>query len=321
LEVTDYTSLAALIVDTSFKKGQVLFKEGTDTSAALYIVREGQVQLTSKTDTKYKNIVIKQGGLFGEEMLERDAKSGADPSSEPLFKATYTATVMEDCILGCLTLAECRMVLDTTRIGKSARSSRFPSINGDDIPMSSLTRHAILGAGTFGQVWLVSRRTSDGHRRAYALKIQSKYELVRNSQARGVVQEKNIMAQLHHPFIINLVTTYADKQRVYMLLELVQGGELYSLLHRSNSDSIPEVEAKFYAACIMEGLGYMHRRCILYRDLKPENVLIDNTGYPVIVDLGFGTLCCCASILFYSTPYRSRAYAYYVIFHSQVCQR
>jgi protein kinase X len=70
---------------------------------------------------------------------------------------------------------------------------------------------------------------SNGGRKAYALKIQSKYELVRNSQARWIVgTEKNIMAQLHHPFIINLVTTYADTQRVYMLLELVQGGELFS---------------------------------------------------------------------------------------------
>lgn len=266
-----------------------MFQEGTGTIATLYIVREGQIRLTSSAHTEYKDVIIKQGGLFGEEMLERDAQRGANPSAEPLYNAKYTATVIEDCVLGCLTLTECRTVMDTTSIGKSTRSARFQSIKNEDIPMSALTRHAILGAGTFGQVWLVSRVTSDGHRKAYALKIQSKYELVRNSQARGVVQEKNIMAQLRHPFIINLVTTYADKQRVYMLLELVQGGELFSLLHRSNSDCIPEVEAKFYASAILEGLGYMHRRSILYRDLKPENVLIDNTGYPVIVDLGFGT--------------------------------
>jgi protein kinase A len=103
------------------------------------------------------------------------------------------------------------------------------------------------------------------------------------------VQEKNIMAQLHHPFIIKLVTTSQDKQRVYMLLGIVQGGELFNLMHNNNKDGLSDLNAKFYAAGILEGLGYMHRRHILYRDLKPENVLIDESGYPVIVDLGFGT--------------------------------
>jgi hypothetical protein len=190
LEDTSYTSLAGLIVDTKFAKGQVLFQEGKGTNATLYIVREGQVKLTSTAHAQYKDMIIKQGGLFGEEMLERDAQKGVNPSSEPLVKAKYTATVTEDCILGCLTLAECRTILDTTTIGKSTRSTRFQSIVNDDIPMSALTRHAILGAGTFGQVWLVSRVTSNGGRKAYALKIQSKYELVRNSQARGVVQKR-----------------------------------------------------------------------------------------------------------------------------------
>lgn len=98
------------------------------------------------------------------------------------------------------------------------------------------------------------------------------------------------MQQLHHPFLINLVQTYQDKQYVYMLLGLVQGGELFSLLHQTSYDGISEKDAKFYAAGVIEGLSHMHRRHILYRDLKPENVLIDSEGYPVIVDFGFGKL-------------------------------
>ena len=115
-----------------------------------------------------------------------------------------------------------------------------------------------------------------------------KVKLIQNNQASGVVQEKDIMAQLKSPFIIRLVHTYQDSQRVYMLLGLVQGGELYSVLHKSTFDGVPEKSAKFYGAGILEGLSFMHRRRILYRDLKPENVLIDAQGYPVIVDLGFG---------------------------------
>jgi protein kinase A len=116
--------------------------------------------------------------------------------------------------------------------------------------------------------------------------VQSKYELVEAGQARAVVHEKNVLAHLYSPFIVNLVTTYKDQQFVYMLMELVQGGELYALMHTSRRDGMNEDKARFYMAGIGEGLSYMHRRGIVFRDLKPENVLIDATGYPKIVDFG-----------------------------------
>eukprot|EP00545_Synedropsis_sp_CCMP1620_P004630 CAMPEP_0119013792 /NCGR_PEP_ID=MMETSP1176-20130426/8976_1 /TAXON_ID=265551 /ORGANISM="Synedropsis recta cf, Strain CCMP1620" /LENGTH=829 /DNA_ID=CAMNT_0006966911 /DNA_START=183 /DNA_END=2672 /DNA_ORIENTATION=+ len=299
LDPSDLSSLAELILDFPLKKGHVLFTEGgDDTQSALYMVREGKIKLTCTQQaiyaTEYNDKVIAPGGFFGDDMLERDAKERSKTNSVVAMSTPlYTATVMEDCVVGILTLDECRTVFDTKTVGKAKKttsSSLNMSIKDADIDLPSLKRHAILGAGTFGQVWLVSRPTTNGEsgaRKPYALKIQSKYELVRHSQARGVVQEKNIMAQLQHPFIINLVTTYQDKQRVFMLLGIVQGGELFSLMHKASFDGIPETSAKFYAAGIFEGLGYMHRRHILYRDLKPENVLIDETGYPCIVDLGF----------------------------------
>jgi serine/threonine protein kinase len=177
-------------------------------------------------------------------------------------------------------------MFDTTMLGSGKRKVSL-SIIDTTIPLKSLKKHAILGAGTFGQVWLVSKDGADGIPRPYALKIQSKYELVESAQAKGVVTEKNIMQQLKSPFIINLVASYQDNQYVYMLLGLVQGGELFSLLHQPSYDGVSEADAKFYAAGILEGISYMHRRQILYRDLKPENILIDNEGYPVVVDLGF----------------------------------
>jgi len=72
-----------------------------------------------------------------------------------------------------------------------------------------------------------------------------------------------------------------------MLMQLVQGGELYSVIHTTRRDGLPEQQARFYAAGVADGLAYMHRRSYVYRDLKPENVLIGSDGYPVIVDFGF----------------------------------
>ena len=261
----------------------MLLEEGKPTTAALYLVRSGKVEVRSR-DGKSNNI-IDAGGYFGEDMLDIDV-GGLKKTNETSAKYTVQA-LGEEVIAGVLTIDEMRKIVDTTTLGKG-KQNLVSSLMESNIPLESLQKHAILGAGTFGQVWLVSHVGSDGHRRAYALKIQSKFELVENHQAKGVVQEKNLMQQLHHPFLINLVQTYSDRQYVYMLLGLVQGGELFSLLHQSTYDGISERDAKFYSAGILEGLSYMHRRHILYRDLKPENVLIDSEGYPVIVDLGFG---------------------------------
>ena len=100
-------------------------------------------------------------------------------------------------------------------------------------------------------------------------------------------RELDVMRKIDHPFIIKLVNTTQDEKSVFMLLNLVQGGELFNVMHNDDRDLLPENEVQFYAACILEGLAYMHRRRIIYRDLKPENVLIDDLGYTVIVDLGF----------------------------------
>lgn len=212
--------------------------------------------------------------------------SRGDDGDTRLF-AKYTMTCTMDTTLGELSLLEARHVVDTTRIGHD-KPRHFSTID-TSIKLESLKKHSILGAGTFGQVWLVSRVGPRGQRVAYALKIQSKLELIKCEQATGVVSEVKIMAQLNNQFIIRLAATFQDPARVYILLKLVQGGELFSVLHTNDSDGVTESAAKFYTAGILEGLTYMHRRNILYRDLKPENVLIDKDGYPVIVDLGFGT--------------------------------
>jgi len=289
LDENEVKALVDRIKDEQLVPGRVIFSSNTKTPATLYIVRKGSVVLTKDGDRNFPR-TIGPGGYFGEGMLMLDTKKRAD-TKDGLAVADYSATVGdEDCIVGKLLLTDCRKVFDTTQMGKAQTGRRRKgSIKDEDVDMKALKYHTILGAGTFGQVWLTSRASSSAasKRHPYALKIQSKYELVKHSQAKGVVQEKNIMAKLAHPFIINLVNTSQDKQRVYMLLDIVQGGELFSRMHSASSDGLPIEDTTFYAAAILEGLGHMHRRSILYRDLKPENVLIDSDGYPVIVDLGF----------------------------------
>jgi len=148
--------------------------------------------------------VIAGGGYFGEDQLLADVARGRNGPYDPTTtRIGYTVEAVEDSVCGILTLAVCRKCLDTTNFGKP-HASILDSLVTRQIPMAELKKHKILGAGTFGQVWLVSRKTSLGDRKAYALKVQSKYELVEAGQARAVVYEKNIMAQLHSPFIIQV---------------------------------------------------------------------------------------------------------------------
>ena len=96
------------------------------------------------------------------------------------------------------------------------------------------------------------------------------------------------MARMHHPFVMSIVNSQQDEACLYMMMELMQGGELGSIMSSKTRKYLTEDNARFYAAGVLEGLSYMHRRHYVYRDLKGENVLLDNDGYAVIVDLGFG---------------------------------
>jgi hypothetical protein len=258
--------------------------EGEETNANIYVVRSGEVALTSKSKNEEK--IIKAGGYFGENILEMDVGCLKET---PIYDTEYTMTTLDQpVVVGVLTIESCRNIFDTTTLGKQ-RFEYGETLGATPISLDDLEKHAIIGAGTFGQVWLVSHVGLDGDRRPYALKIQSKRELIKRHQAKGVVNEKRILEKLNHPFLSHLAATYQDKKFVYMLLDFVQGGELFSILHSNTRDGIDETNVNFYASGILEGLSHMHRRHIVYRDLKPENVMIDKDGYPVIIDFGFGT--------------------------------
>ena len=150
--------------------------------------------------------------------------------------------------------------------------------------LDDLEFHRLFGAGTFGRVWIVS---PFGRPVPYALKIQCKRELLDQRQAGGAQRERAVMVKLDHPFVCKLINTFQDEACIYMLLQFVQGGELLNLIQGGDVyGGLPESAAKFFAAGILEGLTHMHQRQIVYRDLKPENVLLDRDGYAVIVDFG-----------------------------------
>ncbi|KAJ3300942.1 hypothetical protein HDV03_001579 [Kappamyces sp. JEL0829] len=142
-----------------------------------------------------------------------------------------------------------------------------------------------LGTGTFGRVYLARFKETD---RFYALKMLSKLEVVRLRQVQHIISEKNILARINFPFIVNLLCTFQDVRNVYLLEEYVMGGEMFSHLRRAGRFS--NEMTKFYAAEITLALTYLHELEIIYRDLKPENLLLDHEGHIKIADFGFAKI-------------------------------
>jgi len=148
--------------------------------------------------------------------------------------------------------------------------------------LDQLEKHVIVGTGTFGKVYLVKHKVTGKY---YAMKTLKKTEVVRLKQVEHINSEKSILTAIKHPFIVNLYRSFQDEKYLYMVMEYVIGGELFSHLRRAgrfNNDV-----TRFFAAEIVLALEYMHSLNIIYRDLKPENLLIDQQGHIKITDFGF----------------------------------
>jgi serine/threonine protein kinase len=119
----------------------------------------------------------------------------------------------------------------------------------------------------------------------FAMKVLQKTEVIRLRQVEHVKAERRILSRVRHPFIVDLYATFQDSMNIYMLLSYVPGGELFTHLRRAGRFS-PDV-TRFYLATIVLALKYLHSFNIIYRDLKPENLLLDNRGYLRLTDFGF----------------------------------
>ncbi|RKF83452.1 cAMP-dependent protein kinase type 2 [Golovinomyces cichoracearum] len=139
-----------------------------------------------------------------------------------------------------------------------------------------------LGTGSFGRVHLVQ---SKHNQRFYAVKVLKKHQVVKMKQVEHTNDERSMLQEVKHPFLITLWGTFQDSRNLYMVMDFVEGGELFSLLRKSQR--FPNPVAKFYAAEVTLALEYLHHRDIIYRDLKPENLLLDRHGHLKITDFGF----------------------------------
>ncbi|WFD24726.1 cAMP-dependent protein kinase [Malassezia equina] len=142
-----------------------------------------------------------------------------------------------------------------------------------------------IGTGSFGRVHLVR---SVHNQRFYAIKVLRKAHVVKMKQVEHANNEHQVLSMVRHPFLVNLWGTFQDPTFLYLVMDFVPGGELFTLLRHSRR--FPAQVAKFYISEVALAIDFLHKHNIVYRDLKPENILIAADGHLKLIDFGFAKI-------------------------------
>lgn len=288
------------LLDQAFTKvihgrGATIIKEG-DKGDKFYVIRSGTAQWSKKDGEKGK---LKKGSYFGERALLSDEPRAATITAETELLTLELSRQDFTDLLGPLeSIMKDRMsdqdeasqkyrksLLDSKGSGKPGGGKRESVTDTRDNTICALNEFktiGILGKGAFGVVSLVVDTKTD---KSYALKAIKKFQIVELGQQEHIVNEKDVMLLMNNPFLVNLRSTYKDKYRVYFLLDVCLGGELFGILRKARCFN--EDTSRFFSACVIEAFAYMHGKNIIYRDLKPENLVLDNNGYLKVTDFGF----------------------------------
>lgn len=291
-----------------FEKGEYIIRQGQQ-GDYFYIVEEGEVGVykayseeeaaaIGNASTGRTLAILTSGCYFGEKALLAEDKRQASCVAETVVQCLTLGR--DDFVMMLGNLSD--LLAGKSNNGLVSETSCEVAENifvkaGQKTPLCAESEHSnhhtesfsfenlkvvrTLGSGAFGRVKLVKSLADS---RTFALKCQSKKAIVENGLQEHVMSERTILIQLDHPFILNLHGSFQDEHSIYFVLELLQGGELFTQLR--SRGQLDELGAKFYAAQVLLAFAHIHSKNIAYRDLKPENLVLDATGYLKVVDFG-----------------------------------
>jgi len=155
-------------------------------------------------------------------------------------------------------------------------SDNAPRVTLDDFELL-----CVVGRGSFGKVMKVRHK---GTREVFAMKVLRKDMIIKENMVSHTKSEKQILQDMRHPFIVGLKYAFQTEEKLYLVLDFLSGGELF--FHLKEETKFGVERAKFYCAEIVMAIEHLHKHDIIYRDLKPENVVLNNEGHVVLTDFG-----------------------------------
>jgi len=164
-------------------------------------------------------------------------------------------------------------------------SSGAPNSSGgnpaDKVAIKDFDLLNVVGKGSFGKVLQVRKKDTG---KIYAMKVLNKKTILERNELEHTKAEKNILQKLVHPFLVNLVYAFQTADKLYFIMDYINGGELF--YHLQKEEKFTDDRVRFYCAEIICGLEYLHNSHVLYRDLKPENILLTEDGHICMTDFG-----------------------------------
>jgi len=139
----------------------------------------------------------------------------------------------------------------------------------------------VIGRGGFGRVLLVEKKDT---KQVYAMKVLKKGVIAARGEVEHTRTERSVLSKLDHPFLAKLHWSFQTEENLYFIMDFINGGELFH--HLAIEKRFSEDRGKFYAAEIVSGMEYLHNSGVIYRDLKPENLLLSHKGHIVMTDFG-----------------------------------
>lgn len=156
---------------------------------------------------------------------------------------------------------------------------------------------SLIGSGSTSKVFLAMKIANSKH---YAIKIIQKSDIKKKEEIKHINAERKMLEDLNHPFLIKFYYAFQTGQRLHLILEFAAGGDLFTYLMKQKV--IPEEHCKFYAAEILLALEYLHKNGVIFRGLKPEDVLLDSRGHVKLTDFGLAKSTKSKSSTFWGSP-------------------
>jgi cGMP-dependent protein kinase len=255
-------SLVKNLAEEAYSAGSTIITQG-EIGDKLFIIKSGSVNIIKNGEIVR---VLPAGSFFGERAI--------------LFNEPRSAGVLtnESSVLWSLDKSNFFKVVDQKM--NEILIKRI-ELQDDSITLNDLIPIKVIGRGTHGIVYLCSHSSKKS---LYALKSVTRQKISAFDLYENLGTERSILMKIDHLMIVKLVKTFKDNLRIYFLMEHVRGLDLFELI--SKVTRVSTQDCKFFMTCLLLILEFLHKNDIMYRDLKPENVIVDEEGYLKLIDFG-----------------------------------